>query len=159
MNKIKALPLVCSVFLTGCMSFSILKGEIFTPVDWAFVQSVGGLAIGDPYVDQNDILWIPLEVDFSGRNTISVEPTLRDSGLKCLKPGGGESSSFPTVWEIHLELTAIEETRTDIPTYCERIPLFLDSLRRAGRVPELVTFRVYYRDSIIRKHFITEFRL
>ncbi len=51
-------------------------------MDWAFIQSVGGIRLGDPYVNQG-IRWVPIFVDVSGTQTITIPPTLRNTGLVC----------------------------------------------------------------------------
>jgi hypothetical protein len=52
------------------------------PVDLAFVNSVGGIRIGN--AKRDDKGWaIPIEVNVSGLKTITTPPTLINSGLIC----------------------------------------------------------------------------
>jgi hypothetical protein len=48
--------------------------------DWAFVQSVGGLAIGTPYRTPDGIL-LPISVNVSGTKAITTKPTTMNSAL------------------------------------------------------------------------------
>jgi hypothetical protein len=48
--------------------------------DWAFMQSVGGLSIGQPH-RANEKVYLPVACDVSGLTTITVKPTTMNSGL------------------------------------------------------------------------------
>jgi hypothetical protein len=52
--------------------------------DWAFVQSVGGMALGTPYRTAKGLM-IPVSVDVSGLRRITTEPRLMNSGLALQK--------------------------------------------------------------------------
>jgi hypothetical protein len=50
--------------------------------NWKFVQSVGGMALGKPVLDRPG--WIlPVRIDVSGLDTVSVKPTVMNSALVC----------------------------------------------------------------------------
>lgn len=71
--------------LSGC---SGLPSDVHTGLDritWEYVQSVGGMAIGDPYFDTSmNSLRIPLIHDFSGRTTVTTTPTNIGSSFECV---------------------------------------------------------------------------
>jgi hypothetical protein len=48
--------------------------------DWAFVQSVGGMALGTPYQTPEGVK-LPVRVDVTGSRTITTPPTALNSGL------------------------------------------------------------------------------
>ena len=48
--------------------------------DWSFIQAVGGLVIGEPYLE-NGRLILPLRCDVSGLAKITVKPTILNSAL------------------------------------------------------------------------------
>ena len=75
----RRLVLLASVLvLSGC---SLVMRE---EQPWAFVTSVGGLELGVPVLEKNR--WkLPIRADVSGLQSITVEPTLRNSGLVCEK--------------------------------------------------------------------------
>ena len=50
--------------------------------DWAFVQSVGGLAIDAP-VQKNGSWLLPIRCNVSGLETVTVRPSTLNSGLGC----------------------------------------------------------------------------
>ena len=52
--------------------------------DWELLQSVGGVDLGTPYLFRGDY-YLPVIVDFSGTRTVSVPPTLINSGLLCIR--------------------------------------------------------------------------
>lgn len=49
--------------------------------DWAFVQSVGGMALGAPYRTAKGVVMLPVRVDVSGTKAITTKPTALNSGL------------------------------------------------------------------------------
>ena len=51
-------------------------------MDWEFIQSVGGIKLGYPYL-RIGRYWVPVFVDVSGAQTITVAPTRRNTGLDC----------------------------------------------------------------------------
>ncbi len=67
----------------GMLLLCLLLGACQTR-DWAFVQSIGGIAVGEPYA-RPEGWYLPVEVDVSGMRTIAVKPTLQNSGLSCLQ--------------------------------------------------------------------------
>jgi len=48
--------------------------------DWAFVQSVGGLAVGAPYRTPAGVM-LPVDIDITGLRSITTKPTTMNSGL------------------------------------------------------------------------------
>jgi hypothetical protein len=50
--------------------------------DWAFIQSVGGISIGQP-VNTQDGWYLPVNCDVSGLRTITTKPTQLNSALVC----------------------------------------------------------------------------
>ena len=57
--------------------FSALLGE---ERDWEFIQSVGGISIGTPKLENNN--WVlPVLCNVSGLKEITVKPTMLNSGL------------------------------------------------------------------------------
>ena len=50
--------------------------------DWDFVQSVGGMRIGEPKL--TSLEWtLPVELDVTGLQTITTKPTALHSGIVC----------------------------------------------------------------------------
>lgn len=157
--KLSALLLLSSM-IGGCSSLGVIGGEIYTPVKWEFIESVGGLALGDPYLGPDDILWIPISVDFSGNRRITTEPTLKNSGLRCLQVAGvSGSANAPAVWNVEFGLYAIEDEDSTRPDLCGAVPVALVGLRSAGLALEAVTLRVYYRESRLNREFLGNVRL
>ena len=67
--------LMLSIAASGCS----VPGN---PMNWAFVQSVGGITVHQPIVKTGD--WVlPLNVDVSGQQAFSTKPTKLNSGLSC----------------------------------------------------------------------------
>jgi hypothetical protein len=50
--------------------------------DWSFVQSVGGIAVGQP--SKKAAEWVlPVRADVSGTQTITIKPTVLNGALVC----------------------------------------------------------------------------
>jgi hypothetical protein len=63
--------------LAVAMGFLMARDE-----NWAFVQSVGGISIGEPVREGSG--WIlPVRADLSGFSKITVQPTAHNSGMAC----------------------------------------------------------------------------
>lgn len=62
---------VTALLVTGCVA---------EHRDWAFVQSIGGMALGTPYRTASGVI-LPVSVDVSGLKTITRKPRLMNSGL------------------------------------------------------------------------------
>lgn len=77
MNRI--LHLLASVtLLSGC------SGVMRDEQPWAFVTSVGGLELGTPVQEKNR--WkLPIRADVSGLRSVTIKPTMLNSGLVCDK--------------------------------------------------------------------------
>jgi hypothetical protein len=52
------------------------------PVDWSFVQSIGGITIGEPSKSEDGWL-LAINADVSGLEQITVKPTIVNSALIC----------------------------------------------------------------------------
>ena len=87
MNKSKPVTLlsVILVLISGCvgdLSRTVKEGlpdtvDGYERVSWEFIQSVGGMAIGDPVYDRKDNqILLPLIHDFTGKSKITVDPVL-----------------------------------------------------------------------------------
>lgn len=77
--------LIFTLFLAGCHSVTTSVHSGLVRINWEYVQSVGGMTIGNPYIDAaTNTLRIPLIHDFSGAKRITVEPTLVGSNFECV---------------------------------------------------------------------------
>lgn len=54
--------------------------------DWQFVQSVGGIAVGNPQRDANGEVHLPVDCDVSGLRAVSTSPSAINSGIACEAP-------------------------------------------------------------------------
>ena len=71
----KKLLLLSLIVLVACAALD-------EPRNWTFVQSVGGISIGDP-TQGNDEWLLPVRADVSGLREISTKPTVMLSGVAC----------------------------------------------------------------------------
>jgi hypothetical protein len=70
------------------------------PLTWEYIQAVGGVRLGDPYFKEGT-RWVPLIIDLSGTQTITVVPTLSNTGLICSAvtvAGGGNQVTGTDIW-------------------------------------------------------------
>lgn len=78
--------LVLVVILVGLAivtaSCSTLAGFVTSShVDWSFVQTVGGMKVGNPQPISKGSWSIPIECDVSGLTTVTTKPTTLNSSL------------------------------------------------------------------------------
>jgi len=82
------LPVLAALALllvaVGCTS--VVSVAARSSCDWAFVQSVGGIAVGTPRRDDRGHVWLPIRCDVSGLETITTRPTTTNSGNVCVPP-------------------------------------------------------------------------
>jgi len=71
-----------TVIATALMLMSV--DALADRASWKFLQSVGGLTIGEPQRESGG--WVlPVHADVSGLNKASVQPTTLNSGIACLE--------------------------------------------------------------------------
>ena len=64
------------------ISCSTVAGWVTTSrIDWSFIQTVGGIRVGDPQPLSKGNWIIPIECDVSGLTTVTVKPTTVNSAL------------------------------------------------------------------------------
>ena len=88
----RALSLVAAVCALATLSAAAES------VSWDFVQSVGGLTIGQPV--KSSAGWqLPIRADVSGLRTVTVQPKVMNSGIACVETRAAVegSSIFLTV--------------------------------------------------------------
>lgn len=126
-----SLFLLAIVMLSGCAGGGFGPPPGAEPMDWAFIQSVGGIRLGDPYL-RGDRYWVPVIVDVSGAQTITVTPTRRNTGLVCTRvtlSGSGSDIDY----SLDFWLTVYTEPASSnnigrLSSRCNDIPLnFLQS--------------------------------
>lgn len=71
----KNVLLIASTLLVACTATS-------EPRDWSFVQSVGGISVGEP-AQSNGVWLLPVEADVSGLREVTTKPTAMNSGIAC----------------------------------------------------------------------------
>lgn len=131
----------------------------FQQVDWEFIQSVGGMAIGDPSFNPRTFdLTIPLIQDFSGLRKITVEPTLRGSGLTCAAIRGSISWNG-LVTNINIEAWAVDVNRVpeSYPIGCDEVKMKILPFQRVPLSNSRVMFRDWMRGPAI--HLVGSFSL
>lgn len=125
LNSSTSLFLLAITLLSGCAEggFGHAGGE---PMDWAFIQSVGGIRLGDPY-RRSGRYWVPVIVDVSGAQTITVIPTWRNTGLVCTRATfSGSGSDIDSDMDIWLTVYTEPESASNsgrLSSRCNDIPL------------------------------------
>jgi hypothetical protein len=167
MNKSKPVTLlsVILVLISGCagdLSRTVKEGlpdtvDGYERVSWEFIQSVGGMAIGDPVYDRKDNqILLPLIHDFTGKSKITLDPVLIGSGKACHHTSYGTAST-PLGTVLDIQLIAWSSDEEVLPPYgCD---IAFISLRFVP--PSITRFRVWYRDSRfqLNGHYVGEFTL
>ena len=73
--------LIClAAILLVLIPLTAFAGVLPERQTWAYMQSLGGISIGDPYREEG--MWsLPISCDVSGSKKITVKPTLLNSAL------------------------------------------------------------------------------
>ncbi len=167
MNKSKPVTLlsVILVLISGCvgdLSRTVMEGlpdtvDGYERVSWEFIQSVGGMALGDPFYDRKDNqILLPLIHDFTGKSKITVDPVLIGSGKACHHITYGTTSTpLGTILDIHLIAWSSDEEVLP-PRGCDIAFILLRFVP-----PSITRYRVWYRDSRfqLNGHYVGEFTL
>lgn len=66
--------------------------------DWSFIQSVGGLAVGEPQKLDNGSYRLPIRCDVSGLQTITIKPTTLNSALGVRETGCAVRGQTIQLW-------------------------------------------------------------
>jgi len=130
----KSLFLSALLIVTSCSAYTAeLKS-------WEFVQSVGGIAIYEPYQEQG-IYYLPIKVDVSGLQEITHKPTMLNSALMCSRTGHLIVGN-----EVHVSIytSVIDKTASN---NCKSIPMLNI---KEGK------YSVYYNTEIDGKHLLGE---
>ena len=126
----KSLTLLLILLISSCTSATSQERS------WSFIQSIGGIKIGQAYKD-NDTYYLPIQVDVSGLQEITTKPTMLNSALMCSRTGHLIKDN-----EIHISIftALINDTASK---NCKAVPLI--------NVKEGV-YAVYYSTSIDGMH-------
>lgn len=159
MKLSRALYLLPALLLVGCSATS-MRAVVDPPVSWEFLQSVGGVAVGQPrLVDTN--LWLPVTVDLSGNRSITRTPTVTDTGRKCIRATLQQTNLLTTpvgYYDLALQIhSGTEKQRSE--GSCEEVPLFTGNLNPPFSPSRNMKFRIWYRDYLLTEHFIGEVAL
>lgn len=160
MNSLR-LPFVlgASLLLAACSPVATMRNVVDSPVHWNFLQSVGGIAVGQPRLEGN-IFWLPLEADLSGNRQITVAPTVTDSGRKCIRAELRQSDGIPTpgYYDLYLQIWSgdIDQRQQG---GCDEVALFIPSLSPPFTSPDRWKFRIWYKDYVLSEHFVAEVSL
>jgi hypothetical protein len=132
--------------LTAC-SVNSFRNIVEPAAKWDFIKSVGGLSLGQPRIDDN-IFWLPIDVDLSGNRQITVAPTMQNSGVKCIRAEliQGNMLTRPVgYYDLHLRVFHGDDSKRQEGS-CEEVPLFVGSLSPPLTQPRSVKFRIWYKD-------------
>lgn len=155
-----ALCLLPAALLLGSCSSTSMRAVVDPPVSWEFLQSVGGVSVGQPrLVDTN--LWLPITVDLSGNRSITRAPTVTDTGRKCIRATLQQTNLLTTpvgYYDLALQIhSGTEQQRSE--GSCDEVPLFTGSLKPPFSPNRSVKFRIWYRDYLLSEHFVGEVEL
>ena len=112
----------------NCSNRPIISGQAAgQPQSWEFIQSVGGIALGEPYV-RNGVDWVPIRVDVSGNSYITRAPSISNTGLVCVVAFGPSTGNLLDAMEIYLTVYTADEAQSPTGAYanglCHDYPLY-----------------------------------
>lgn len=158
--RFKSVMLAVGLLLAGCSPVTTMRNVVAPPVSWEFIQSVGGLSVGQPKIADN-ILWLPLTVDLSGARQISVAPTVTNSGKKCIRAELRQGNLMTTpagAYDLYLQIYAGADDKQQ-EGGCDAVPLFTGTLKPPFVAARNMKFRIWYKDYVLSEHYITEVTL
>lgn len=160
MKTKSALFVLSAALMLGSCSSTSMRAVVDPPVSWEFLQSVGGVAVGQPRLADGN-LWLPLTVDLSGNRSISTTPTVRDAGRKCLRATLQQTNLLTTpvgYYDLALQIhSGTPEQRSE--GSCDEVPLFTGNLKPPFSPTRNMKFRIWYRDYLLSEHYIGEVAL
>lgn len=148
------------VLLSACSPVSTFKNMVDPPASWEFIQSVGGISVGQPRV-VDGIFWLPLNLDLSGQRQITVAPTQMNSGKKCLSATLRQADGLTTpvgYYDLYLQVYAGSVDKRGAGG-CDEVPMFIGSLSPPLSAPNNVTFRIWYKDYVFSEYKLAEVKL
>ena len=112
------LPVISTIFvaafLVACNNMTAFYPGS-TAADWSFVQSVGGMRLGDPYIKDGHY-YVPVVIDVSGNQSITTVPTAINTGLVCASMiGEGSGDIFGMDYWITIYIQPETEAKSPKP--------------------------------------------
>ena len=114
-------------------------------MNWAFIQQVGGIKIKKPLLTE-DGLYLPIFCNVSGLDSITVRPTILNSGLIC-------ANSEVSVSENKIYITIVTGLIHFNKGYRKSRAAYIGNELRSGH------YFVYYKDETNDINLIGEFNL
>ena len=148
------------LMVSACSPVTTMRNVVEPPANWEFIQSVGGLSVGQPRI-VDGIFWLPLNLDLSGQRQITVAPTLTDSGKKCIRTTLRQADGLTTpsgYYDLYLQVYPGPVSKRS-EGGCDEVPMFVGSLSPPLAQPGNVTFRIWYKDYIFSEHKLAEVKL
>lgn len=160
MKKFCAVFLLPAALLLGSCSTTSMRAVVDPPVSWEFIQSVGGIAVGQPRLADGN-LWLPLTMDLTGNRSITRSPTVSNTGRKCIRATLQQTNLLTTpvgYYDLALQVhSGTLEQRNE--GGCDEVPLFTGELKPPFAPTRNMKFRIWYRDYLLSEHFIGEVAL
>ena len=160
MKPFSALFLLPAALLLSACSSSSMRAVVDPPVSWEFLQSVGGVALGQPRLADGN-LWLPLTIDLSGNRSISTTPTVTNSGRKCIRATLQQTNLLTTpvgYYDLALQINSgTLEQRSE--GGCDEVPLFTGELTPPFAPTRNMKFRIWYRGYLMSENYIGEVAL
>jgi hypothetical protein len=160
MKTFRALFLLPAALLLGSCSSTSMRAVVDPPVSWDFLQSVGGITLGQPRLADNN-LWLPLSFDLSGNRSFSTNPTVTNTGRKCIRATLQQTNLLTTpvgYYDLALQIhSGTLEQRSE--GGCDEVPLFTGELKPPFSPTRNMKFRIWYRGYLMAENYIGEVAL
>jgi hypothetical protein len=145
----RAVLLLAAMGLAACSPTRVLTDAVRPPMDWREIESTGGIRFGQAYRDSNGIMWLPVSMDLSS------------TGRKCLRVTLDQSDRLNNennVYNLDLQVFA-GNTGAVADGSCQEVAIDPLTLRPVITNYNQVTFRLWYRNNVLYREQIGEFRL
>ncbi len=138
-----------ALVLSACSPVRVFSDAIRPPMEWSEIVAAGGIQTGQAYRDNNGIMWLPVSMDLSS------------TGMKCLRVSLDQSDRLNnenSVYNLDLQIFAGSRTATADGS-CQQVPIDPLTLTPVIADYSRVTFRLWYRNNVLNRVQIGEFRL
>lgn len=146
---VSAAMLVAVLFVAGCSPTRVLTDAVRPPMEWKDIEAAGGIRTGQAYRDSNGIMWLPVSMDLSS------------TGRKCLRVTLDQSDRLNNenfVYNLDLQVFA-GNSNAVADGSCQQVAIDPLTLRPVITDYNRVTFRLWYRNNVLNREQIGEFRL
>jgi hypothetical protein len=144
-----AILLAAALAISGCSPTRVLTDAVRPPMEWKDIAAAGGIRTGQAYRDGNGIMWLPVSMDLSS------------TGKKCLRVTLDQADRLNNenfIYNLELQVFA-GNANAVADGSCQQVAIDPLTLKPVITDYSRITFRLWYRNNVVNREQIGEFRL